>query len=208
VLPNLAPHAVVGSGVHVPPGYEPERVRARHGLEGRFLLYAGRREGAKGWEALLDAFARATVLHDLPFSLVTIGSGLVTPPAEIADRVVDLGFVSDEDRNDLFAAADAYLQPSAQESFSRTIMEAWLAGTLVIGNAASTVVTWHCERSGAGLTYTDELELEQCLLFLAGAPEAACRLAAGGRSYVLENYAFPAVMDRVEDCLDRWTSAP
>ncbi|MGI8809123.1 MAG: glycosyltransferase family 4 protein [Acidimicrobiales bacterium] len=208
VLPALAPHAVVGSGVHVPTGYNPERVRARYGLEGRFLLYAGRREGAKGWEQLLEAFARATIRHGLPFSLVTIGSGPVTPPRAVAGRVVDLGFVPDDDRNDLFAAADAYLQPSAHESFSRTIMEAWLAGTLVIGNAASAVVTWHCERSGAGLTYCDEFELEQCLLFLADAPEAAGRLAAHGRPYVLDKYAFPAVMDRIEDCLDRWTSAP
>ena len=208
VVPDLAPHAVVGSGVHVPERYDPERVRPAHGIDGRFLLYAGRREGAKGWEQLLDGFARAVVRHDLPFSLVTIGSGPVNPPASVADRVVDLGFVSEDDRNDLFAAADAYVQPSEHESFSRTIMEAWLAGTLVIGNAASAVVTWHCDRSGAGLTYGDDLELEQCLLFLAGAPEAAARLAGGGRSYVLEHYSFEAVMDRVEDCLERWTDAP
>ena len=208
VVPGLAPHAVVGSGMHVPPGYDPDRVRAKFGLDSRFLLYAGRREGAKGWETMLDRFARATVRHELPFSLVTIGSGEVRPPADVAARVRDLGFVSEEDRNDLFAAADAYLQPSAHESFSRTIMEAWLAGTLVIGNAASPVVTWHCERSGAGLTYDDDFELEQCLLFLADAPEVAAGLAAGGRSYVMESYAFDAVMDRVEDCLERWTVAP
>jgi glycosyltransferase involved in cell wall biosynthesis len=208
VLPALAPHAVVGSGVHIPGSYDADRVRARYGIEGRFLLYAGRREGAKGWEQLLEAFARCIARHDLPFSLVTIGSGEVRPPAEVAHRVVDLGFVPEEDRNDLFAAADAYLQPSAYESFSRTIMEAWLAGTLVIGSAASAVVTWHCERSGAGLVYRDDFELEQILLFLAATPEAARRIAASGRSYVIENYAFPAVMDRVEECLDRWTSAP
>jgi glycosyltransferase involved in cell wall biosynthesis len=208
VVPALAPHAVVGSGMHVPAGYSPDRVRAKYGIDGPFLFYAGRREGAKGWEGLLETFARATLRHDLPFSLVTIGSGDVRPPAEVADRVRDLGFVPDEDRNDLFAAADAYLQPSAQESFSRTIMEAWLAGTLVIGNAASAVVSWHCERSGAGLTYEDDLELEQCLVFLAEAPAAAARLAAGGRCYVIETYAFDTVMDRVEDCLEQWTLAP
>lgn len=206
VVADLAPHEVVGSGVKVPAGYDPGRVRDRYGIEGRFLLYAGRREGAKGWETLLDGFAQAHARHDLPFSLVTIGSGEVRPPASVAGRVVDLGFVPDEDRDDLAAAADAYLQPSAHESFSRTIMEAWLAGTLVVANAASPVVAWHCERSGAGLTYRDEFELEQCLLFLAGAPEAAARLAAGGRAYVEEHYGFDAVMDRVEGCVRRWTS--
>jgi glycosyltransferase involved in cell wall biosynthesis len=169
------------------------------------VLYAGRREGAKGWERLLDGFARATVRHELPFSLVTMGSGDVRPPAEIADRVVDLGFLSDEDRNNAFAAADAYLQPSAYEAFSRTIMEAWLAGTIVIANGASDVVRWHCERSGAGLVYDDDLELEQALAFVAHAPDDAAQLAKQGREYVLEHYTLPAVVDRIEGAVDTWT---
>src|SRR5262249_21282802 len=153
--------------------YDPERFRSRHGIPGRFVLYAGRREGGKRWEWLLDAFARAVRLYDLPFSLVTMGTGAVRPPEEIADRVIDLGFVAPEDRDDAFAAADAYVQPSALESFSRTIMEAWLAGTLVVANAQSDVVSWHCDRSEAGLTYRNPEELAQCLCFAADEPDAA-----------------------------------
>jgi hypothetical protein len=41
-------HAEVGCGVEVPAVYDPEGFRARDGVTGRFLLYAGRREGAKG----------------------------------------------------------------------------------------------------------------------------------------------------------------
>ena len=52
-------------------------------------------------------------LYDLPFSLVTIGAGEVHAPASIVDRVVDLGFVSNAERNDAFAAADVYVQPSS-----------------------------------------------------------------------------------------------
>ena len=130
------------------------------------------------------------------------------PPGSLGGRVGYIGFVFGDGRNCLLAAARADVAPSGHEAFSRTVLGAWVAGTLVIGNAASAVVTWHCDRSGAGLTYGDDLELEQCLLFLAGAPEAAARLAGGGRSYVLEHYSFEAVMDRVEDCLERWTEAP
>jgi glycosyltransferase involved in cell wall biosynthesis len=154
---------------------------------------------------LLDGFAGATARHDLPFSLVTIGTGEVRPPASIADRVVDLGFLGDDDRNDAFAAADAYLQPSAHEAFSRTVMEAWLAGTVVIASSASDVVRWHCERAGAGLTYDDDLELGQCLAFVAAAPDEASQLAKPGREYVLEHYAMPRVLDRIEATLEAWT---
>ena len=205
LVPGLAPHAEVGCGVEVPTSYDPEGFRQRHGLDRPFLLYAGRREGAKGWDDLLEAFAAATVRHDLPFSLVTMGRGEFTVPEEVADRVVDLGFLPDDERDSAFAAAAAYVQPSRFEAFSRTIMEAWLAGTPVIANAGSEVVAWHCERSGAGLVYDDASELEQCLLLLADAPEVAQRLAAAGRAYVLEHYTWDRVLDDVERTLEDWT---
>ncbi len=201
-----APHALVGCGVEVPATYDPDAFRARHGIEGRFLLYAGRREGAKGWETLLEQFERATARRQLPFTLVTMGAGEVRPPDAIADRVVDVGFLPDDERDSAFAAADAYLQSSHLEAFSRTVMEAWLAGTLVIANGGSAVVRYHCERSGAGLLYLDEFELEECLSFLAEKPATAAEMAKRGRVYVLENYQWDMVLDKVEAALSSWTA--
>jgi glycosyltransferase involved in cell wall biosynthesis len=204
---ELGPHALVGCGVEIPQSYDPDGFRKRYGIEGRFLLYAGRREGAKGWEVLLDQLARATERRDLPFSLVTMGGGDVNPPEWFKDKVIDVGFLPDDERDNAFAAADAYIQPSRYEAFSRTIMEAWLAGTLVIGNGGSEVVADHCARSGAGLVYEDELELEEALVFLAEAPEAAADIAANGRAYVIDNYRWEVVLDKVEDALSRWTAS-
>jgi glycosyltransferase involved in cell wall biosynthesis len=136
--------------------------------------------------------------------LVTFGVGEVRPEPDVAERIIDLGFLSAEDLTDAYAAADAYLQPSVMESFSRTVMEAWLAGTLVIANAGSAVVSWHCERSGAGLVYEDVFEFEQCLRFVAEAPEQARALAAGGRQYVLDHYTWPVTLDRMEATLEEW----
>lgn len=206
LFPRLAPHAEVGCGVQVPTSYDPASFVEKYGIERPFLLYAGRREGAKGWEDLLAAFAAATVRYDLPFALVTMGAGEFEVPAEVADRVLDVGFLPDEERDDAFAAAAAYLQPSRYEAFSRTVMEAWLAGTPVVANGASEVVRWHCERSGAGLVYDDDAEFEQCLLLLADAPDVARAMAAPGRAYVLENYTWEAVLDRVEEQLGAWTT--
>lgn len=199
----LAPHDLVGCGVGVPESYDVAGFRERHGLgDRRFVLYAGRREGAKRWEALLEGYAAAVARHDLPLDLVTMGAGEVRPPASVADRVVDLGFLPDSERDNAFAAAEAYLQPSRVESFSRTVMEAWLAGTPVIADGAGEVVRHHIEHAHAGLLYDDDLELGQCLAFVAQAPEAAARLAANGRRYVLENYTWPLVLDRMEASLD------
>ena len=85
VSPRLAPHAVVGCGVEIPESYDPEGFRQRYGLPERFVLYAGRREGAKGWEDMLAAYARAVENGGLPLNLVTFGTGEVRPPASVAE---------------------------------------------------------------------------------------------------------------------------
>ncbi len=119
----------------------------------------------------------------------------------LADRVVDLGFVTDEERDNAFAAATAYVQTSRVESFSRTIMEAWLAGTPVMAWDRSEVVAWHCRRSGGGLMFGDVAELAEQLRLVAEKPEVAAELAAAGRRYVIENYTWASVLDRMEASL-------
>ncbi|MBN1093818.1 glycosyltransferase family 4 protein [Blastococcus sp. TML/M2B] len=207
VSPKLAPHSVVGCGVEIPESYDAAGFKERYGLPDRFVLYAGRREGAKGWEDMLAAFGRA-VEGGLPLSLVTFGSGEVHPPASLEGKVFDLGFLPDAERDNAFAAAEVYIQSSRYEAFSRTVMEAWLAGTPVIANGGSDVVRWHCERSGAGLVYDDEAEFVECLRLVAEAPELARRLAKGGRDYVLEHYTWEQMLDGVEKGLVEWTTAP
>ena len=198
-LGPVAPvHTVTGAGVHVPPSYDPEGFRARHGLRRPFVLYAGRREVLKGWQWLLDAFAAAVKHGGVDLDLVTIGVGRVDPPAEVADRVIDLGFVDSVERDNAFAAAAAYVQPSRMESFSRTIMEAWLAGTAVLALEQSEVVAWHCERSGGGLTFADDYELAECLRWVSEAPGQAAAMAERGRQYVVDEYSWPVVLDRME----------
>jgi glycosyltransferase involved in cell wall biosynthesis len=198
-----AEHPVVGCAVDIPATYDADAFRERHDLERPFVLYAGRREEGKGWQQVLRGFGAAVLRHRLPIDLVTFGVGDPQVPLGLEGRVVDLGYLEDAEVPDAFAAASAYLQPSANESFSRTIMEAWLAGTVVIANGASDVVTWHCERSGGGLLYRDELELGECLRFVAEAPKLAAELAGLGREYVLANYRWPQVLDAMEASLER-----
>jgi glycosyltransferase involved in cell wall biosynthesis len=196
-LPEL--HAVTGAGVGVPDGYDADGFRSRHGLTRPFVLFAGRREHGKGWAWLLDAYQQAVATASLPLDLVTIGVGAASVPPAVADRVHDLGLLDAGEVPHAFAAAAAYVQPSPNESFSRTIMEAWLAGTLVLATDRSEVLRWHCERSGAGITFHDAFDLTAGLSFLAARPEVAARIAAGGRGYVLEHYDWPVVLDAMEE---------
>ncbi len=194
-------HSVTGAGVPVPSGYDPAGFVARHHLSRPFVLYAGRREEGKGTRWLLDAFAAAVGDGGLDLDLVLIGRGKLRAPPSIAERVVDLGFVSDQERNDAFAAAAAYVQPSRMESFSRTVMESWLAGTPVLALDQGEVVAWHCRRSGGGLIFADAAGFTAVLRRVLAGPEEASAMAAAGRRYVIENYTWPPVLDRMEASL-------
>ena len=203
--PVAPTHPVTGEGVLVPDNYDPDGFRARHGLSRPYALFVGRRESGKGWQDLLRAYVRAVTRLGVDLDLVTFGVGKVDAPSQVADRVRDLGWLPDEEVGDAYAAAAAYVQPSLFESFSRTIMESWLAGTPVIANGASDVVRWHCERSGAGLLYNDEYELAQYLALVGDNPDRLRGLGQLGRRYVLANYTWDAALDRMEAALEALT---
>jgi len=198
--------AVVGAGMALPERYDPEGFRRRHRIEGPFVYYAGRREGAKSWPELVDAYAEVRRTRGLDLTLVTSGIGPVDVPDEHPyDGIVDLGFISEEERNDAMAAATAYVQPSALESFSRTVLEAFAAGTAVVANGAGAVVAWHIERTGAGVTYENRHQLVEALAAVAEHPRAFDALAQGARGYVEQHYRPDVVLDEVESLLRAWT---
>jgi len=200
--PDLTEHAVVGAGVRVPDGYDPEGFRARFGIEGPFVLYAGRREAGKGFGQLVEWFAASAAHVPAPLRLVVAGPGPAPIPDAAAPFVVDVGALSERDRDDAMAAARALVQPSSNESFSRTMMEAWLAGTFVLANGESAVSHWHCRRSGAGAVYRDETEFATWVRQIADPGWSVASDA--GRAYVLREYTWPVVLDRVEARLDEW----
>jgi glycosyltransferase involved in cell wall biosynthesis len=196
----------VGASVEIPDHYDPDGFRSAFDIDGPYVYFGGRREWGKGWDDLLAGFAsyrhqrggRSTV------KLVTSGVGQVDCPPELDGVLIDVGLLSDEQRDGAMAGAVAYLQPSAMESFSRTVLESLAAGTPVIANRRSDVVSWHLANSGGGLTYDGEAELVQCLNFVTDEPLAAAELARDGRRYVLERYRLDLVLDRMEASLDQW----
>ena len=95
----------------------------------------------------------------------------------------------------------AYVQPSVMESFSRSLMEAWLAGTPVVARADSAVVAWHCRRSGGGMLLQGADELGPALASIVRDPPAARAMAERGREYVRREYSWEAVLDRMESDL-------
>ncbi len=196
-------YAFVGSAVSNPASVDVASFRRRYGVEGDYIFFAGRREWGKGWPQLMSDLTFASEVLGRTVPLVTCGVGEIGP---LGDKlgVRDIGVVPDADRASGQAGALAYIQPSAMESFSRTVLEAFQLGTPVVANWHSGVVRWHCERSGAGLTYANRYEFTECMRLLLDNPESIRGLASGGAAYVEEQFTWPAVIDRVEASLEEW----
>lgn len=203
--PGLADHVVIGSAVAPAGPTDGDRFRARHGVDGPFVLMLGRREAGKAFAGAVADFVAAADRVESPLRLVTAGPGAVHLDARTRARVVDVGRLTPADRDDALAAATALLQPSPHESFSRVMMEAWQVGTPVIATAASAVSAWHVERSGGGCVYAGTDGLADALR-AATDPAFAARGAAGA-AYVAREYTWPVVLDRVEASLDAWRPA-
>ncbi|HVH07461.1 MAG TPA: glycosyltransferase family 1 protein [Myxococcota bacterium] len=142
---TVVPHGVHPRFFAVSSPGQRARLRARHRLPERYLLFVGTLEPRKNLSSLLEA-------HDLlppglrrDHPLVLIGdSGWGGGAARAAlrrraesGRVIPLGYVADEDLPGLYAAAAALVLPSLYEGFGLPVLEAMAAGTPVVCSDAA-----------------------------------------------------------------------
>jgi glycosyltransferase involved in cell wall biosynthesis len=200
LLGGLPAHRVVGSGCELSGAVDGAGFRRRHHLEGDAVAYAGRRERGKNYHLVLEyvtLYARA-LSRQGPLTLLAMGGGPLQPPASARPLVRDLGFVGRQDMFDALAASLATVQLSRMESFSRVLMEGWLAGTPSIVDAGGAVTREHCAESGGGVWVHDAEEFAEVVDRLRGDPGLRTRLVEAGRDYVTRRYSWPAVLGRLE----------
>lgn len=118
VLPNPAPP--------LPELDDREAIRARLGLEGPTLVFAGRLTAQKSLDVGIEAARRAGV------SLVIAGDGPDRAALERLGYGRFLGPLPRREVLELFRAGDASLLSSAWENFPHTVVEALAVGTPVI----------------------------------------------------------------------------
>jgi glycosyltransferase involved in cell wall biosynthesis len=193
------PARVAGMGVDVPSAPDVAGFRARHGLTGRYVLYAGRIDAGKGCAEMLTFFARYRQRSPGPVDLVLIGR-MALPDLDQAG-VRYLGYLSEEDKGAAIAGARAVVCPSPYESFSIVLLEGMALGVPGLVNARSEVLKEHCLRSNGGLFYEDADEFVEALDLLVGQPALRDTLGANGRTYVEKNYRWEVVLERWREML-------
>ena len=193
------PAVVVGVGSELPEHLDGEGFRARHGLDGPFLLYVGRIDLNKGCPQLFDFFRRYRRETGSRLRLVLIGRSVLTVPVD--EGIVSLGFQPDPEKWDALAACTAFVLPSAMESLSIATLEAWWAERPALVNAKCAVLRGQCKRANAGLYYASYDEFREALALLEGDAPLRRRLGRNGHRYFEANYAWPVVERKVLDLL-------
>ncbi|MGH9069174.1 MAG: glycosyltransferase family 4 protein [Acidimicrobiales bacterium] len=167
------------------------------GLGGRpYLCCVGRVDDHKGATMLARMFMAYKDRHPGPLALAFLGQVVDRPPAH--PDIVVAGPVEEAFKWGVLEGATALVSPSALESFSLVVTEAWSAGVPVMVNAACEATMEHCRRSGGGLWWGGYAELEAGLDLLLGDEAVRLGLAERGRAYVEANFAWPVVLDRYE----------
>ncbi len=197
--PGKATIRLVGMGIEPPDNLDPETFRKKFKEKSPFILYAGRREGGKNTQLLIEYFRIFKHHHRTDLKLLLIGSGEVDLRKEDKNRIRDLGYLSSEDKWNAYAASDIFCQPSNNESLSIVLLESWLTETPALVSALCPVTRDHCLRSQGGLFFRNYYEFEECILFLLKHPDQAKLMGENGRQYVKDNYTWDRVLDSLEE---------
>jgi glycosyltransferase involved in cell wall biosynthesis len=165
-----------------------------------YVLYLGRRDATKNVDLLLRAFRRfKEISDDSDLKLILAGEGRDSFHSPF-EGIFDLGAVDEAAKAALLSHARALFQPSRNESFSRALMESWLAARPVAAHADCLATAIAVTRSGGGWLAADEDEWARLFATVARATDAELDSpGARGRTYAREHADWNKVIDRYEE---------
>jgi glycosyltransferase involved in cell wall biosynthesis len=196
------PAAVIGATVVTGSG-DRGAARAALGLapSERFVLCVGRVERAKGSHVLAEMWRLYRQRRPSAPRLVLLGP--VHEGLEGDDDVIVAGRQSEDVKWGALEACEFTVTPSAWESFSLVVLEAWLAGAPVVVNGRCAATLEHCRRSRGGLWFLDYADFEAVADRLLADRALRERLVSNGRAYTERVFNWSTIVDRYEILADR-----
>ncbi len=162
-----------------------------------YIVSVGRVDEHKGSKMLASYFATYKERHPGPLALVLVGPVAVELPPH--PDIVVTGPVDEAAKWDIVRSALVSVSPSALESFSLVVIEAWVDRVPVLVNGACGPTREHCERSGGGLWFTSYPEFEAVLERLVADSSLRATLGARGRAFVDTHFRWPVLTRRYDD---------
>jgi len=207
---GVSPQRIVRLGMGIDPtnmqGGQADRFRAEHGIEGAIVTLMGAVTYDKGAVHLTEAM-RKLWDGNRRVSLVLAGptphpggyeSFFKNLPAADKARILRLGVVTGQAKQDLLAATDILALPSRVDSFGIVYLEAWAYGKPVIGAQAGGVPDVIADGEDGMLVPFGDVEcLAESIEYLLRHPQKAAEMGAKGRQKVLAHYTWSQITSRL-----------
>lgn len=157
------PYEVMGVGVDIPEEADEREFKRKYDLE-EYIIYVGRIDNGKNCPCMFDYFIEYKKRNSNNLKLVLMGKQEVEIPTH--KDIINLGFVSEEDKFSGIKGAQALILPSKFESLSISVLEAMSLKVPVIVNGRCDVLKGHCIKSNGGLYYFNFFEFEGCINYI------------------------------------------
>jgi glycosyltransferase involved in cell wall biosynthesis len=182
---------VVGVGAEVPNHPSPDIFRSRHRIRDRYAIFIGRVDENKGCRQLFHYFRRYKDETGSSLGLVLVGGRTM----EVLDHpsVYYAGFLSEEEKWSALAGSEFLIMPSELESLSMVILESWALAKPVLANGLCDVLRGQCQRSNAGLYYTNYYEFRETVELLKEDRRLREGLGENGRRFFQEHYRWDVI---------------
>ncbi len=142
---SVVPHGIDAELFGAPKdGIKAEELFSRYGIRRPFLLYVSALWAYKNQDKLISAFHRLLQEKEIPHQLVLVGRGMNSYEAygaklqslvkqlNLEERVTFIDSLNHQDLRHFYQHADAFVFPSATESFGNSLFEAMAAGLPVV----------------------------------------------------------------------------
>ena len=196
---DLPPERVVLSrlGIDLTVTGDAAAFRADFNITTPMLFFAGRRDVTKNVPLLIRYVQEYILRRGRLVTLVLSGRDPIELTSYQQVFVRDVGFLSEQDKANAFAAADVFVHAGTQESFAFVLMEAWLQGRPALVNRTCAVTAGAVAEAHGGLDFDDFASFAAALDILLEHPDIAATFGASGQSYVHAHCRWPDVATRV-----------
>lgn len=194
------PNDLGGAGVELPPNIDGEQFKAKYNLND-FLIYVGRIDESKNCDVLFKYFLEYKKRNKNNIKLVLIGKAVISIPKD--SDIINLGFVSEQDKFNGIAAARLLIMPSGFESLSMVVLEAMNVLTPVIVNGACDVLKGHCVKSNGAFYYQNYFEFEGEINYILSNHNEVKIMCDNAKKYVDQNFRWEVIEKRFSNLIEK-----
>lgn len=183
---------VIGTGVRIRSKMDKKAFKRKFGLDKEYIVYGGRIDAGKGCKELIDYYLKYKKNNiDYPF-LVLFGKLEMDLPKDL--DIIYLGYITEQEKDEVYGGARVIIVPSAYESLSLILLEAFACGVPALVNSSSAVLVDHCIQSKAGLYYSNYEEFEYMLNLMLQDNQLRNIMSKNAIRYIKNNFNWSKVI--------------